>query len=60
MKQWVQGGKNSKGLGFVQLCQYATTNNKVYKGLKHVFIKFAQSNLQKIYYLVKKNDKMKQ
>ncbi len=32
---------------FKKICQYAKTNEKVYKGLKHVSIKVAQKDLQK-------------
>jgi len=35
------------GHAFSKACQYATTNEKVYKNLKFVSIKFAKSYLQK-------------
>jgi hypothetical protein len=31
---------------FLKTCQYSKTNGKVYKGLKYVFIKLAQEDLQ--------------
>jgi hypothetical protein len=32
---------------FSKACQYVIVDEKVYRGLKHVFIKFAQVDLQK-------------
>jgi hypothetical protein len=37
--------KKFKGLVLSKFVSNATTNNKVYKGLKYVFIEFAKSNL---------------
>jgi hypothetical protein len=35
------------GHDFSKVCQYATTNDKVFKNLKYVFIKSTQAYLQK-------------
>ncbi len=44
LKESFQG--NYFDLVFSKACQYATMNDKVYKGLKYVSIKIAQKNLQ--------------
>jgi hypothetical protein len=38
---------NCFGHAFSKACQYASTNEKVYKGFKYVSIKITQSNLHK-------------
>jgi hypothetical protein len=39
------------GHAFFKVCQYASTKKKVSMGLKHVSMKFAQVDLQNVYYM---------